>query len=98
MLRHVVVFTWTSDAGADAKRAVAEALAALPATVTTIRDYRFGSDAGVNEGNCDFAVVADFDDVDGYLIYRDHPAHQRVIRDLIAPILANRHAVQFTWE
>lgn len=96
MFRHVVVFTWTDDADEAARAAVADALAALPAAVGTVRDYRFGADAGVNTGNCDFAVVADFDDVDGYLAYRDHPEHQRVIRDHIAPILAARHAVQYT--
>lgn len=95
MFRHVVMFTWTADADAAAKAAVADALAALPAAVGTIRDYRFGDDAGVNAGNCDFALVADFDDVDGYLTYRDHPAHRRVLSDHIAPIVATRHAVQF---
>ena len=39
-------------------------------------------------------VVADFDDVDGYLVYRDHPDHQAVIQELIRPILAARAAVQ----
>ena len=53
-----------------------------------------GSDARVNEGNFDLVVVADFDDVDGYLVYRDHPEHQAVIRERIRPILADRAAVQ----
>ena len=96
MLRHVVVFSWNADADDAAIAAVVNGLSALPSVVPTIRDYRFGADAGVNTGNCDFAVVADFDDVDGYLTYRDHPEHQRVIRDHIAPILATRYAVQFT--
>ena len=38
--------------------------------------------------------LADFDDVDGYLVYRDHPDHQAVIRERIRPILADRAAVQ----
>jgi hypothetical protein len=35
-------------------------------------------------------VVAEFDPVDDQTIYRDHPEHQRVITDLIAPIRADR--------
>lgn len=95
MFRHVVMFRWVDGATDDDKAAVSAQLAALPALVGTIREYRFGPDAGVNDGNCDFAVVADFDDVDGYLAYRDHPEHRRVLRDHIAPILAERHAVQY---
>ena len=51
-----------------------------------------GPDAGINEGNYDFAVVADFDDADGYLGYRDHPAHRAVVDKHITPIVATRAA------
>ena len=63
--------------------------------IDAIRVYRFGPDAGINPANCDFAVVADFDDVDGYLAYRDHPVHRKVIDDTINPIVASRSAIQF---
>lgn len=96
MFRHVVMFTWTEAATDREISGVAQQLAALPGLIGTIRDYRFGADAGVNEDNCDFVLVADFDDAAGYLTYRDHPEHQRVIRDHIAPVLAERHAVQCT--
>jgi hypothetical protein len=56
-----------------------------------------GDDAGLTEGNYHFVVVGDFDDVDGFLAYRDHPAHQKVIADSIRPILASRAAVQHEW-
>ena len=46
-------------------------------------------------GNADFAVVADFDDAAGYLVYRDDPAHRRIIAEYLRPILASRAAVQF---
>jgi hypothetical protein len=38
--------------------------------------------------------VADFDDVDGYFVYRDHPDHVAVINESIRPILADRAALQ----
>jgi hypothetical protein len=95
MFRHVVLFRWKPGTSDDAKAAVQQALAELPAAIPTLRDYRFGPDADVNAGNFEFAVVADFDDVAGYLVYRDHPAHQAVIAEHIAPALAERAAVQF---
>jgi hypothetical protein len=95
MFRHVVVFRWTEQTTDAQKKALSDGLAKLPAEIDAIRAYRFGPDAGMGSGNYDFAVVADFDDSAGYVTYRDHPAHQAVVKDLVAPILAERAAVQY---
>ncbi len=89
------MFRWTPNWTDDQRVAVENALGELPGVVPTIRSYHFGSDIGVNEGNFDFVVVADFDDVEGFLVYRDHPQHQRVIAELIAPFIEIRNAVQY---
>ncbi len=94
MFRHVVMLRWSQGASPAERSAVRERLAALPARIAEIRSYEVGLDARVNDGNYDLVIVADFDDVDGYLVYRDHPEHQAVLRDLIRPILAERAAVQ----
>jgi len=95
MIRHVVMFTFREDASeAQIGEAVA-ALAELATLVPTVRAFRLGRDIGVNEGNFHLAVTADFDDVEGYLTYRDHPEHLRVIREKGAPVVASRSAVQF---
>jgi Stress responsive A/B Barrel Domain len=95
MFRHVVLLTWVDTATADDRRAVVDGLEALPAVIPEIRSYRVGVDAGLaTAGNSDLVVVADFDDIVGYLVYRDHPVHQDVIARCIAPILASRAAVQ----
>ena len=95
MLRHVVLFNWTPDATGEQKRAVASELGKLPGVIDAIRVYRFGPDAGIIPGNCDFALVAEFDDVNSYLVYRDHPVHRKVIDDTISPIVASRSAIQY---
>ena len=95
MFRHVVMFRWNEDVTIDEVGATGRALDALPGLVPTIRDYRHGGDAGVNSGNFDYVVVADFDDVDGYLTYRDHPDHQALIAEHIAGRVADRAAVQY---
>jgi hypothetical protein len=93
--RHVVLlrFEGASDEQIDA---VVSALRGLPAVLPSLRSYVVGRDAGINPGagNFDVAVVADCDDVDGYVAYRDHPAHRKVIDELITPILTARAAVQ----
>jgi hypothetical protein len=42
-------------------------------------------------------VTADFDDADGYVAYRDHPDHKKAVTELLAPVVAERAAVQFEW-
>ena len=76
-------------------RPIIEGLGGLPAAIAEIRDYRFGPDAEINEGNFDFVVVADFESAEDYLVYRDHPVHRALIAERIAPHLAERAAVQY---
>jgi Stress responsive A/B Barrel Domain len=92
--RHVVMMRWTPEATEAQKAAVRAGLEELPGRIPEIRSYSLGTDARVTDGNFDFVVVADFDDVAGYLVYRDHPDHQAVIAEHIRPILADRAAVQ----
>ncbi len=95
MVRHIALFRFQPDTTPEQVQFLAEGLAELPGAIPTVRRYHFGPDLGVNEGNFSYAVVADFDDADGYLVYRDHPAHQAVIRDRIAPLRIERAAVQY---
>ena len=94
MFRHVVMLRWVAGATPEQREAVRSGLVGLPARIPEIRSYTVGTDARVNDGNFDLVVVADFDDVDGYLVYRDHPDHVAVISERIRPILADRAAVQ----
>jgi Stress responsive A/B Barrel Domain len=95
MIRHVVLFRWTPGATAEQKQRVAAELSRLPALVPSLRDYRLGANLGLNPGNFEFAVAADFDDVDGYLAYRDHPEHRAIVAEFIQPIVTERAAVQY---
>ena len=96
MIRHVSVLTFADHATPEQVEAVATALRRLPALIPELRDYRVGPDLGVDPGNGSFVVIGDFDDVSGYVAYRDHPEHQAVAREHIIPILAGRQAAQYT--
>ena len=89
-----MVFKWKPDATPEQKQLVETLIGQLPSLVPTLRDFRFGPDLGLNEGNFDFAVSADFDDLEGYFAYRDNPDHRAMVRDHILPIAQSRAAVQ----
>ena len=95
MFRHVVNFRWNSQSSPEHVAALEEALSGLPALLPSLRRYSYGSDAGLNEGNYEFAVVAEFDNAEGYLAYRDNDEHHRIIQTFIAPYLDSRTVVQF---
>jgi hypothetical protein len=94
MFRHIVLLTFSDEATDAHLDDIVVALRGLPAAVPSIRSYQVGRDAGLADGNAGIGVVADFDDVDGYLAYRDHPAHTDVITNRIRPMLAARTAIQ----
>jgi hypothetical protein len=97
VFRHVVMLRFTEKATEAEKRALRDGLATMPEQIPEVRAYRFGDDAGLNPDNYDFVVVADFEDRDAFLAYRDHPAHQKLVADLLRPIVAHRAAVQHEW-
>ena len=95
MIRHCVMFRWKPDAPATIAATLSDALAKLPGFIPEIKAYSFGPDIGVNQGNDEFVVVADFATVDDYVVYRDHPEHTKAVADHVVPNISERHAVQF---
>ena len=96
MIRHTVVFRFAGGTPAERVQAIREALMSLPDRVPEVRSFSCGGDLGLRDGNADFAVVAEFDDEDGWRAYQEHPEHQRIIRELIAPVTEQRLAAQIT--
>lgn len=95
MLRHVVLLRWRDGATEAEKKGVEEGLEALPAAIPEIRRYQWGRDAGLAEGNFDFALVADFDSPADFAAYQNHPEHLRLLAERVRPAIAARAAAQY---
>ena len=93
--RHVVMFEFADHVDDEHVAKVRDALDALPGEIEQIRSYVHGRDVGISEDNFDYVVVADFDNVNDYITYRDHPQHQLMIAELIRGHVAARTAVQY---
>lgn len=89
------MFRWTAEATEEQRQQVAAELRRLPALLPMLRAYHVGPDLGLAGGNFEFAVVAEFDDLEGYQAYRDNPEHREIIAKFIQPIAAQRAAVQY---
>ena len=58
-------------------------------------DMRVGVDAGLRPGNWSFSITADFVDADTYRAYDAEDEHNRVRRELFAPISEEIVRIQF---
>ena len=96
-IRHAVLFRFDEAATDSQIEALAAGLSNMPDETGAVdaADYQHGPALGLNPGSWDYAVVATFADAAAYEAYRDHPAHRSLIRELLAPITAERASVQF---
>ncbi len=93
-LRHVVMFRFAPGVTEEQLARLADELRKLPDAIPEIAAYTVGTDAGLAEGNWDFAVVGDFASTEDWQTYRDHPVHQAIIADHVRPLVTERAAAQ----
>jgi hypothetical protein len=92
VIRNVVVGRLNPDASRfDAEAALAAIVALKPPGCL---DMRVGLDAGLREGNWSFAITADFADVQSYRRYDEDDEHNRIRREMFAPIAAEIVRIQ----
>lgn len=93
MIRNVVV--GRLKPGAD-RRDAEQALAAIAGLeLEGCLDMRVGVDAGLREGNWDYSITADFADVEAYRRYDLDDEHNRIRREMFAPISEEIVRIQF---
>ncbi len=95
MIRHCVMFRWNDEATPELIQGLRDNIVKLPERIDVVRAFSMGDDIGVNEGNFDFCVTADFDSAEDYVVYRDDPSHHEFIATYVRPIVGGRAAVQF---
>jgi hypothetical protein len=92
----MVMFRWIPEATREQKERVKSELGRLPALIPQVRAFHLGEDLGlVGDVNFDFALAADFDDLAGYLAYRENAEHRKIVETFIQPIAGARGAVQY---
>ncbi|MGZ4726618.1 MAG: Dabb family protein [Acidimicrobiales bacterium] len=97
MLRHIAMFRFAPDTTPEQIEHMADGLRSLPGQVPEVRSFTIGRDLGLREGNWDYAVVADFADIEAWKVYAADAVHQQVIAERITPIITERTSVQFEW-
>lgn len=94
MFTHVVTFVWRDDVPAGHALHAQENLYRYAETLQGCISYTCGPDAGINEGNADFAVVAVFEDEAAWHAYDTADEHNRIRAEIFRPWVTSRSAVQ----
>jgi hypothetical protein len=94
VIRNVVVGRVRDGVPAEQVEAAIQALRDL--TVEGV-EFRLvgGQDRGLRDGNASFALTADFVDDEAYRVYDADPEHNRIRRELFAPIADSIERIQF---
>lgn len=79
MLVHVVLMKFKEGTKDEAVENLKKALGALPTQIPEIKKYEFGPDILHTERSYDFALVAEYDDIESLKRYQVHPAHVPVL-------------------
>jgi Stress responsive A/B Barrel Domain len=93
-LRHINLLTWKPDITEEAVETLAGELERMASEIPELRTLSYGPDLGLMNGNVDFIIQEEFDDVDAFRRYLAHPAHGRMVQEFLRPILASRQAIQ----
>ncbi len=93
MIRHIVLIRLNESATPAGVERIRAELAGLTCAGRT--SFTMGPDLGLRPGNMDVAIVADFEDAAAYAAYDCDPDHDRVRRELIAPVAERLERCQF---
>jgi hypothetical protein len=94
MFRHVVLLKWSRELERDELEKIRGLLDVLGSTAPSIRYFSHGPDVGLSSFGGDYALIADFDDAEGWRAYNTDPAHLAV-RAVLKPLTAENLVVQF---
>ena len=93
MIRNVVVGRLKADAEPGL---IEQGLAGIVGLAAEGRlDVKVGRDAGLRDGNWDYAITADFVDAEAYRRYDEDEEHNRLRRECFGPASAEIVRLQF---
>jgi hypothetical protein len=94
VIRNVVLVSFKPGTTVEQIEAIGSAMGAL--RLDGMRSWQLVRDLGLRDGNMPYAFVSEFDDEAAYRRYDADPEHNRVRRELLAPIAARTERIQFS--
>lgn len=96
MIRHIVLINWKANTSKEQIDAVTASLKKLPALIPQIKHYHFGIDEKVYPSNADYALTADFNNIEDFKSYSIHEDHINIMQSVTADIMQSYFTAQIT--
>ena len=93
MIRNFVLFSVKEGTRPESVDAIVRAMTAI--RFAGCRRWELVRDLQLREGNLPYAFVAEFDDEAAYRAYDTHAEHNRIRRELLAPIVDRLERFQY---
>ena len=95
MIKHIVFFKFkTTEDKAARMAAIKCELEKLPAVISELKELRVGININPAE-TWDLSLEALVNDMTALSAYANHPAHQRIVHEMIAPLKTDRACVDY---
>ena len=95
MVEHVVLFKWNQDATPETIAAAMEGLRSLKEQIPGIVDLTCGENYSDRSQGFQCGLVVHFVNRNAMESYLTHPAHRRVVENLLSPIRAETIVVDY---
>jgi hypothetical protein len=93
MVRNVVVAHLKEGTAPEDVEKLVQALKAMK--IPGLLSMTLGPDLGLREGNASLAIVSDLENEEAYKVYDADEEHNRIRRELVAPIVTSLDRCQF---
>lgn len=87
MFRHIFLGTAKEGISQEQLDELVKAWSDLPSQVTEVRSLTAGRNVSQSDGKYSVALVADFDDVESWQRYAEHPAHKAVSQTYTSKVI-----------
>jgi hypothetical protein len=92
---HVVLFRWKQDVTDAQKETAHQALRSLAGAIPGIRDLTCGANFSDRAGGYETGLVVRFESREALDAYLPHPAHRKVVAEVIQPIRETSLALDY---
>ncbi len=93
MIHHIVCFRFQPGTTNDQIAAAEAALLGMAGKIPEIRAIHWGANLAPSVGEYSHVLVVAVDDMPAVLRYSEHPVHQQVVSEFLAPIREARLAL-----
>lgn len=98
MIEHIVLFRFKPETSQETKVSIQREIKALRSLIPGILDLSMGPNFCERSQGYEYGLVIRFADRPSLDSYQVHPEHQRIVKDLIKPALADILAVDYEFK